>query len=125
MEPVGTMTPQAGPVQPAPEAVQKTPLAGFEPATETKRDLKFAVAPALTEDGPLTENTKRLVSETGTEEFFDGSATLVAVMVTFAGEGRICGAVKRPAPVIVPQEAPEQPAPLTAHVTEEFGLPAE
>lgn len=45
------------------------------------------------------------------------SAFEVAVTVTSAGLGTAAGAVKRPLDEIVPQVAPEQPAPLRLHVT--------
>jgi hypothetical protein len=45
-------------------------------------------------------------------------------MVTVAGLGKLAGAVYRPAEVIVPQVAPEQPDPLARHVTAAFCIPA-
>jgi hypothetical protein len=52
-----------------------------------------------------------------------GSATEVAVTVTTAGLGTDAGAVYRPLDEIEPQVAPEQPAPLRAHVTAVFDEP--
>ena len=46
-----------------------------------------------------------------------GSETLVAVMVTVAGDGTAGGAVYSPLEVIVPQVAPLQPVPDTVQVT--------
>jgi hypothetical protein len=54
----------------------------------------------------------------------DGSAKLVAVTVTLAGEGTAGGAVKSPALLIVPQAAALHPAPCTAQDTAVFEVPA-
>src|SRR5271169_4902589 len=53
----------------------------------------------------------------------DVLACAAALTVTPAGLGTLAGAVDRPAEVIVPQAAPEQPAPLTLQVTAVFFVP--
>ena len=52
-----------------------------------------------------------------------GSATLVTVTLSVAGEGTLAGAVYSPPPEMVPHAAPVQPAPLTPQVTAVFELP--
>jgi len=61
--------------------------------------------------------------DTDAEAFLDGSAALVAVTVTVAGDGTAEGAVYSPAPLTVPQVAALHPAPCTLHVTPVFGVP--
>ena len=60
---------------------------------------------------------------TVTDADFVLSAFDVAVTVTCAGLGTAAGAVKRPVAEMVPQVAPEQPAPLRLHVTAVFVVP--
>jgi len=57
------------------------------------------------------------------EPVLDGSAELVAVTVTVAGDGTAEGAVYSPVPLTVPQAAALHPAPCTAQVTAVFELP--
>jgi hypothetical protein len=52
-----------------------------------------------------------------------GSDTLVAVTVTFAGDGTAAGAVYRPVEEIVPQVVPLQPVPDAVQVTAVFDVP--
>ena len=52
-----------------------------------------------------------------------GSATLVAVTVTVAGDGIVPGAVYKPVELMVPHAAPVQPAPETLKVTAVFVVP--
>lgn len=52
-----------------------------------------------------------------------GSATLVAVTVTVAGEGTLDGGIYSPAFEIVPHAAPVHPPPPTVHVTAVFEDP--
>jgi hypothetical protein len=59
-----------------------------------------------------------------TEALFDGSARLVARIVTLAGDGRALGAVKPPSALIVPHAAPAQPGPLSDHAAMFAGCPA-
>lgn len=60
---------------------------------------------------------------TAAEADEDVLAWAAALIVTPAGLGTLAGAVYRPAAVIVPQAAPEQPAPETLHVTAVFFVP--
>ena len=53
----------------------------------------------------------------------EGLACAAALTVTFAGLGTLAGAVYKPAAVIVPQAAPEQPDPLRLQVTAVFFVP--
>ena len=55
------------------------PVAGLELAAGVKVAEKFALVPALIEEGPLIENAKRLVTMMAAAALFDGSAALVAV----------------------------------------------
>ena len=52
-----------------------------------------------------------------------GSAALVALTVTDAGEGTIIGATYNPLAEIVPHAAPVQPEPLTVHVIAPLEVP--
>jgi hypothetical protein len=52
-----------------------------------------------------------------------GSTTLVAVMVTVAGDGTVAGAVYSPLEEIVPQAIPLQPVPDTVQVTASLVAP--
>jgi hypothetical protein len=60
---------------------------------------------------------------TTAEAFFVGSATEVAVTETCAGLGTLDGAVYMPLPEMVPQDAPLQPLPPTAHETPVLVVP--
>ena len=124
-EPCAAIVPQTAPAQPVPVTLHAMPVAGLELAAGVKVAEKFALVPALIEEGPLIENAKRLVTMMAAAALFDGSATLVAVSRIVGGDGRICGAVKRPLVLTVPQAAPEQPAPLAVQFTAVFGWPAE
>jgi hypothetical protein len=66
---------------------------GFEPGTGVSVATIVAAPPAGTLDGAESCNEKLLVMATAAEICFEGSATLCAVSVVLAGEGRICGAV--------------------------------
>jgi hypothetical protein len=57
------------------------------------------------------------------EPVLDGSAELVAVMVTVDGDGTAEGAVYSPVPSTVPQATALHPAPCTFHVTAVFEVP--
>lgn len=61
-----------------------------------------ALAPAGTLDGAESCNAKLLVIVTAAEICFEGSATLCAVSVTVAGDGRIPGAVNPPLAYTIP-----------------------
>ena len=60
---------------------------------------------------------------TDEEDVLVGSAALVAVTVTLAGEGIAEGAVYNPVPLIVPQAAALHPLPCTFHVTAVLEVP--
>ena len=57
------------------------------------------------------------------EADFVGSAALMALTVTDAGEGTLIGATYNPLAEIVPHAAPVQPEPLTVHVIAVFVVP--
>jgi hypothetical protein len=57
------------------------------------------------------------------EPVLDGSAVLVAVIVTVDGDGTAEGAVYSPAPLTVPHAAELQPAPCSVQVTAVFDVP--
>lgn len=63
------------------------------------------------------------VMVTDEEDAFVGSAELVAVTVTLAGEGTVGGAAYSPVPLIVPHAAALQPLPCTVHATAVFDVP--
>jgi hypothetical protein len=90
-------------------------------STESKSPL----LPGNSKLGPLTDIVKLLVTAMVAATPREESATLVAVTVTLAGDGKICGAVKTPLGLTVPQASPAQPGPLTVHSTPLFGFPAE
>jgi len=85
--------PQVLPLQPGPLSAQASAVLGFEPGTGVSVATIVAVPPAGTLDGAESCNEKLLVMATAAEICFEGSATLCAVSVVLAGEGRICGAV--------------------------------
>lgn len=87
--------------------------------------VKMAVLPALTDDGPVTARENVLVTVIVPVPPFDGSATLIAVRVTFGGAVRICGAVYVPEELTVPHAAPAHPLPESTQVTARLGFPAE
>ena len=60
---------------------------------------------------------------TVTEALSFGLAWLTAVTVALAPDGRIAGAVNRPAEEIVPEDALPPATPFTCHVTFVFVLP--
>jgi hypothetical protein len=76
---------------------------GFEPGMAVSVATIAAVAPTGTLDGAESCNEKLLVIVSAAETCLEGSATLCAVNVTLAGEGRICGAVYVPAASTLPQ----------------------
>lgn len=85
--------PQELPLQPGPLSAQASVALGFEPGTGVSVATIVAVPPAGTLDGAESCNEKLLVMDTGVEICFEGSATLCAVSVVLAGEGRVRGAV--------------------------------
>jgi hypothetical protein len=85
--------PQLLPLQPGPLSAQASTVLGFEPVMGVMVATIAAVAPAGTLDGAESCNEKLLVMATAVETCFEGSATLCAVSVAVAGDGRIRGAV--------------------------------
>jgi hypothetical protein len=85
--------PQALPLQPVPESDHDKELLGFEPGTGVMVATSAAVTPGCTVAGALSCMEKSLVIRTFAEFCLAGSAALVAVKVTLAFPGRICGAV--------------------------------
>jgi len=85
--------PQELPLQPGPLSAQDRAGLGFEPGTGVSLATIVAVPPTGTLDGAESCNEKLLVMDTTVETCFAGSATLCAVNVALAGEGRFRGAV--------------------------------
>jgi hypothetical protein len=85
--------PHAGPVHPAPLSAHTRMLVGFDPATGVSMATRFPVPLTGTAEGPDNVSEKLLVTAMFADICLEGSATLVAVSVTFAGAGRIGGAV--------------------------------
>src|SRR5947209_10341347 len=117
--------PQPLPAQPAPESCHWMARLGFEFCAGENVAVKGEVEPGAALEGPLIVSVKLLVMPMEAAACFAGSAALCAVSVTFAGEGRICGAVKCPPLSTVPQPLPAQPAPETAYTIVGSGFPAE
>jgi hypothetical protein len=85
--------PQELPLHPGPLGALDSAELGFEPETGVSVATIVAVPPTGTLDGAESCSEKLLVMDTTTEICFEGSATLCAVSVALAGEGRVCGAV--------------------------------
>jgi len=96
--------PQALPLQPEPESDHDSELLGFDSGTGVMVATKAAVTPGCTVAGALSCSEKLLVIRAFAEFCLEGSATLVAVRVTLAFPGRICGAVKFPFTSTLPHE---------------------
>ena len=94
--------PQELPLQPGPLSAQDSTVLGFEPGTGVSVATIVADPPAGTLDGAESCNEKLLVMATAAEICFEGSATLCAVSVAVAGEGRVCGAAYFPLVSTVP-----------------------
>lgn len=90
--PPESTVPQAAPAQPDPPTLQPTARLGL-PEPETLA-ANCRVAPSSTSAvAGATLTARSLVTLTAAVALFEGSATLVAVMVSVADEGRFCGAV--------------------------------
>jgi hypothetical protein len=83
------------------------------------------VFPAVTDAGPATDTLNELVITIAVALFLEESARLAAVSKTFAGAGKICGAVYVPDESTVPQASPEHPLPETLHIARRSGFPEE
>jgi len=94
--------PQELPLHPGPLRDQVSAALGLEPGTGISVATIVAVPPAGTPLGAESCSDRLLVIATVAEICFEGSATLWAVSVAFAGEGRICGAVYFPPASTVP-----------------------
>jgi hypothetical protein len=75
---------------------------GFEPGTGVSVATIVAVEPAGTLAGATSCKEKLLVMVIVAEICFEGSATLCAVNVALAGDGKVCGAVYFPLTSTVP-----------------------
>ena len=91
--PLEEIVPQAAPVQPVPAALHNIARLGLELAVGVRVEVKALVLPALTDVGPVTARENVLVIVIVPVPLLDGSATLMAVKVTFGGAVRTCGAV--------------------------------
>lgn len=81
--------PQELPLQPGPLSAHASAVLGFESATGVSVATIVAVPLTGTLDGAESCNEKLLVMATAAEICFEGSATLCAVSVVLAGEGRV------------------------------------
>lgn len=96
-------TPHEDPLQPAPLSDHVSTVLGLELGTGVSVATIVALVPAGTLDGAVSRSVKVLVMVTTAKICFEGSATLCAVSVTLAGDGRIPGAVYRPVVSTDPQ----------------------
>jgi hypothetical protein len=84
---------QAEPLQPAPESDQERLAFGCEPATGVIVATIALLTPGARLAGAAIRRVKLLEMVMLAELCREGSATLVAVILTIAAPGRICGAV--------------------------------
>lgn len=115
-------TPQEDPLQPVPLSDQASTVLGLELGGGVSVATMVALVAAGMLDGAESCSEKLLVMVIVTEICFDGSATLCAVSVTLAGEGRIPGAIKLPLESTVPH-APGHAAPDKLQRTVVSGWP--
>lgn len=80
-------------LQPGPESDHERIVLGLDPGMGVIVATIDALPPAGTLCGAVTWSVKLLVMLMAADACFDGSATLCAVNVAVAGEGRIPGAV--------------------------------
>src|SRR5690348_2228177 len=85
--------PQAVPLQPGPESAQESIVLGFEPGTGVSVATTVAELPAGTPCGAAIWRVKLLVMVIAAVACFVESATLCAVIVADAADGRTGGAV--------------------------------
>lgn len=104
--------PQEDPLQPDPLRDQASAVLGLELGWGVNVATTVALVPAGMFDGAESCSAKLLVMVTAAEICFEGSATLCAMIVTPAGEGRIPGALNEPLESSVPhalgQAAPDK-----------------
>ena len=85
--------PQDAPLHPMPDKDHASVSLGFEPGTGVSVATIPAEAPTGTLAGAESCSVKLLVMVSAAEARLEGSATLCAVSVAVAGDGKICGAV--------------------------------
>jgi len=119
---VPLIVPHEAPPHPGPLSVQAITVLGLEPGMAVSVATIAAVAPTGTVEGAASCSEKLLEIVSAAETCFEGSATLCAVNVTLAGEGRICGAVYVPVASTLPQPFGHA-APDKLHRVEESGCP--
>lgn len=119
---VPLIVPHETPLHPVPLSVHAIAVLGFEPGMAVNVATIAAVAPTDTLEGAESCNEKLLVIVSAAESCFEKSATLCAVNVTLAGEGRICGAVYVPDASTLPQLLGHAP-PDKLHRVAESGYP--
>ena len=108
------MVPQAAPEQLLPLTLHVTPVFGV-PVT-VALNCFWVPATICAVFGEMLTTTGGTTVTVAVSDLLE-SATDVAVTKTWAGLGIAPGAVYSPPVVMVPQDEPEQPAPLRAHVT--------
>src|SRR5258708_7123398 len=114
------MMPQDAPEQPAPDRLQFT-LVSAAPVTVAVNCWWTPVRSVGVFGETLTATGGPTVTLAVAD--FVGSASDVAVTKICGGFGTAPGAVYRPADVMAPQAAPEQPVPLTLQATLVFAEP--
>ena len=119
---VPLMVPHEAPLHPGPLSVHAMAVLGFEPGMAVSVATIGAVAPTGTLEGAESCNEKLLVIVSAAKTCFEGSATLCAVNVTLAGEGRICGEMYLPDASTLPQPSAHA-APDKLHRVAESGCP--
>jgi hypothetical protein len=114
--------PQDEPLQPAPVRLHATAV--FEvPDTVAVNESTLAVGTEALVGLMLNKTAAAATRVMFAEAVLVGSATLVTITWSVAGEGTLDGAAKRPPPEMVPHAPPLQPVPLKLHVTALFALP--
>lgn len=115
--PLAEMAPQVAPEQPTPLRLHVTAVF-VVPVTVAVNCCVFPATTCAVVGETLTATGGRMVTDA--DAVFVLSAAEVATTVTSAGLGTVPGAVYKPLAEIVPQPAPEQPAPCRLHVTAVF-----
>ena len=116
-------TPHAAPLQPLPDSDHVTACAGFDPATGVSIAVIVAEPLTGTLAGADICTVKLLVIVIVADAFCEGSATLCAVSVAVAEDGKTCGAVKLPLASTAPH-ADGHASPLSDQRTAASGCPA-
>jgi hypothetical protein len=113
-KPPAVIVPQLEPLQPPPETLHETVV--FALPVTAAENCRVAEGPSFAEVGEIAMLTWG-TTVTAALADLDESATDVAVSEKNAGFGGTAGAVNSPEELTVPQELPEQPIPVNAHVT--------